>query len=717
MIGREQREDSGDKTAVSRRRLQSRLQRNLALLVIVAGALILGVLFAGSSRRVSALCHALILGRTDQTEVELEGFFTPVASALRMSRRWAEEGRLDPREPAELAGFFVPLLESWPQVSSMMVASPSGAEFMLLRSGEAWRTRALDPAAHGKLSYNRRWIRGGEAEEWTEELDYDATDRPWFTGAVVARDAATNAGVHWTEPYAFFTTKEPGVTASVATGSLGNPATLVIAFDVLLTDISAFTTQLEVGLSGFVTILTPDKCALGLPRDPRFQTTGARRAAALTPAAELGLPALTRGLACWEELERREDEIFSYTVDGATYWAGLRPVVRDGALLAWIGVFVPESDLIGSAHVEQAAVLAILLAALSIAVVLSSLHGRRVREEVAQAVARAQRLGQYTLIRKIGAGGMGTVYMARHAMLRRPTAIKLLNREGDPEALARFEREVQATASLTNPNTISIYDYGRTPENVFYYAMEYLAGIDLKHLVERYGPLPAGRAIDILAQICASLQEAHEHGLIHRDVKPANIIVSCYGGVPDFVKVLDFGLVKRIDDGDAQEADTDAGSLTRSTVITGTPHFLAPEAITGGGSVDARADLYALGAVAYFLVTGVHVFSGKSAMMLLTQHVGEPPEHPSARLAGGVPEDLERVILGCLAKSPEDRPQSANDLRERLLACASARTWTKDDAGRWWDEHGQEVTEAQSPEAPGSAALLTVDLESRARER
>jgi eukaryotic-like serine/threonine-protein kinase len=287
----------------------------------------------------------------------------------------------------------------------------------------------------------------------------------------------------------------------------------------------------------------------------------------------------------------------------------------------------------------------------------------------------ARQLGQYALEEKIGEGGMGEVYRARHAMLRRPTAVKLLSGDGSEAQLRRFEKEVQLTARLTHPNTISIYDYGRTPDGVFYYAMELLDGLTLHELVQNEGPQPAGRVIHLLRQVCSALREAHGIGLIHRDIKPANIHLCRRGDVPDFVKVLDFGLVREV---------KNAADVTRSNVdaVVGTPLFMAPEAILTPDKLDARADIYGLGCVAYYLVAGAPPFTGESAVEVLAHHLHSPPAAPSRRTA--VPDDLERVIMTCLAKDRVDRPQSAEALSRMFEQCADAKTWTEADAAAWW---------------------------------
>jgi serine/threonine-protein kinase len=301
-------------------------------------------------------------------------------------------------------------------------------------------------------------------------------------------------------------------------------------------------------------------------------------------------------------------------------------------------------------------------------------HIARLRSQVEAALE----LGQYTLVERIGEGGMGVVYKARHAMLRRPTAIKLLPPAKSSEALLeRFEREVQLTSGLTHPNTIAIYDYGRTADGVLYYVMEYVDGVTLDKLVEAHGPLPSARAVFLLEQVCGALAEAHDRGLVHRDVKPANLMLCVRGGTYDFVKVLDFGLVKRLD------ARSDG---TRPDLVVGTPLYMAPESIRSPGHVDPRSDLYALGAVAYFLVTGEQVFTGRNMLEVCSHHLHAEPVPPSRRSRLPIPSALERLILACLAKDPDARPSSARALVAALEA-VDGEPWTQEQAREWWDRH------------------------------
>jgi serine/threonine protein kinase len=289
----------------------------------------------------------------------------------------------------------------------------------------------------------------------------------------------------------------------------------------------------------------------------------------------------------------------------------------------------------------------------------------------------ARRLGQYVLVQEIGRGANGMVYRARHSLLRRPVAIKLLSPDMTNETnAARFEHEVQMTSQLTHPNTVAIYDYGRTPEGLFYFAMEYLGGIDLDQLVRQFGAQPEGRVIHILRQVCGSLSEAHRIGLIHRDVKPANIILTRRGGVCDLVKVLDFGLVKA--------ANRGAAGGMKANAVVGTPHFMSPEAVEKPESVDSRSDLYSLGAVGYWLLTGKTLFDHDTVEDLLACQVKELPPYPVERLGKPVSPDLADLLMRCLAKPPEQRPPSAEALEQALAGCASAGTWTLVDAEQWW---------------------------------
>jgi serine/threonine-protein kinase len=316
---------------------------------------------------------------------------------------------------------------------------------------------------------------------------------------------------------------------------------------------------------------------------------------------------------------------------------------------------------------------------------------------------------------------MGVVWEARHALLRRPTAIKLLapGTEGE-RALARFEREVQLTAGLTHPSTIAIYDYGRTADGVFYYAMELLRGINLLQLVELDGPLPPARVVHFLRQACGALTEAHAAGLIHRDVKPANLMVCIYGGIPDFLKVLDFGLVKDVGgmelppDGEAAPSSDDA-ALSQDGSLLGTPLYMAPEGMSDPSHIDARADIFALGAVGYFLLTGQSPFPGRTAIEVFRMERKGPPTPLSEAAPSPVPQSLAEVIGRCLAFRRDDRPESAEELDLRLEACVVSPPWKVADARAWWRDRGPAVLESVRAQRVERDQVLSLATDSSAR--
>jgi serine/threonine-protein kinase len=317
------------------------------------------------------------------------------------------------------------------------------------------------------------------------------------------------------------------------------------------------------------------------------------------------------------------------------------------------------------------------------AMIAAFVAGRMLRLECS--VERAKDLGSYELEELIARGGMGEVWRARHRLLKRESAIKLIR----PEILLaqtgrqadvlrrRFEQEARATAALRSPHTVELFDFGLSEDGGFYYVMELLEGFDLEQLVKRFGPQPPGRVLHILRHACLSLEDAHQQGLVHRDIKPTNLFLCKLGTTHDFTKLLDFGLVKR----------TISGEMTRVTMdgmTTGTPAYMAPEVALGTNHVDGRTDLYGLGCVAYWLLTGQLVFQENSATAIALAHVQKAPERPSLRVETAIPKSLEDVILACLEKKPEDRPQSAMALYRMLADCKGCEPWTEDQAARWW---------------------------------
>jgi len=321
----------------------------------------------------------------------------------------------------------------------------------------------------------------------------------------------------------------------------------------------------------------------------------------------------------------------------------------------------------------------------------------RLLQRVGRQLRKAREMGSYQLVELLGHGGMGEVWEARHRLLARRAAVKLVRPEvlgagSDAEArlvLKRFEREAQATAALSSPHTIQVFDFGITDQGIFYYVMELLMGRDLESLVREFGPVPADRAGYLLRQVSHSLADAHARGLVHRDIKPANIYVCRMGLEYDFVKVLDFGLVKVNGQSSAQQMQT---LMTADQRTTGTPAYMAPEIILGEKNVDRRADVYALGCVAYYLLTGQLVFEADTPMKMLLQHVQAEPVPPSQRTELPIPRELDELVLACLQKDPDKRPQNAEVLLRMACDCKCSEGWNSDLAKVWWERHLPELT-------------------------
>jgi len=388
--------------------------------------------------------------------------------------------------------------------------------------------------------------------------------------------------------------------------------------------------------------------------------------------------------------------IFTYGMFIPNTWRRAACVIGVMALapeLLIVGLMLTYSEvnavMTGTAFMQQ--VLTMVVAAVA------AVFGTHLINTLRREAFEARQLGQYRLIESLGTGGMGDVYLAEHRMLKRPCAIKLIRPEqaGDPKVLARFEREVQMTARLSHWNTVEIYDYGRTEDGTFFYVMEYLPGLSLEDLIERHGPLPAERVVHLLRQTCQALREAHAIGLIHRDIKPGNVFVARRGGLYDVAKLLDFGLVKAV-------AELPSARLTQEGGVSGTPLFMSPEQAQGRGDLDARSDIYSLGAVAYTLLSGRPPFEGTSPLEVIVAHARDEVVPPSQRQPD-VPADLERIILRCLAKRPEDRFQDADSLEQALSECAAADQWTQSHAARWWHEHDQSMTRTRELSAAAAS--------------
>lgn len=660
--------------------MDRRLLRSIVLLTVIVACAVLGVAIYFAQRSVEVLSHSLIDQATERTEVELERFFGAVEEQLREGQAWGRRGMIDVDDSTAFLQLFAPFLETHPQVTGIEFAREDGVEIYVLVEERGFATRRLTPrTGGGSIAKWERWREGRVTERWSEEIDYEPRTRPWFTGAMALSDERS---LFWSEPYTFYTTKVPGITASTKFKTGGS--SWVAGIDLSLVDISRFTTTVGIPNEGRVVVVTPTGRLIGLPKDPRFDDREAIRSAMLQPIEALRMPMLTEGLA---RLRGPQRSPFHYEVDGLGYWAGTRTYYLTPNNPLLVHAIFPENSLLGGLEHERNVVLLLLVLVLAGGMAIAFLLHRANEERMKKVESEVRQLGQYTLERKIGSGGMGAVYRARHALLRRPTAVKLLApRKEDPEAFNRFEREVQLTAQLTHPNTIAIYDYGRTEGGVFYYAMEYLEGLSLRQLIKYNGPIGEARAIHILRQVAGSLQEAHQAGLVHRDIKPANIFLTQRGGLRDFVKVLDFGLVEK-----AGTRGREEGSSKR--VIVGTPAYMAPEIIRDSDHVTPFIDIYAFGCLAYYLLTGQPVFRGDSQRTIYKKQLEDAPIPPSSHLKASISKAFEDLILQCLRKSPKERPASMRALIDGLDSLPLSHHWGEDEATTWWNDNLGKVRE------------------------
>ncbi len=553
------------------------------------------------------------------------------------------------------------------------LAAPDGRVLAAGQQASGWQT--LPPALHARINEVSRgrilvlppiWVPQGEDR------------RPAFVVAAALREGERSLGflILTMDPVSEFSV----VLEAARFGDSGE--TYACTADGFLASRSRFLDQLK--STGLVPASAPNAILrLALRRPPQALVTD--QPIASSPAgwpyttASAGIIAGTSGM----------------TLDDGVDYRG-EPVVVAWAMLSDFGLGVITKIDRGEAmrplvilHTIFIALLA-LLAVAAISGVVWVGNAARLRHKLESAKGQLQQLGQYTLERKLGEGGMGAVYHGRHALMRRPTAIKLITGRVTAEILARFEREVQLCCRLTHPNTIAIYDYGRTADGTFYYAMELLDGMDLEAMIAKVGHLPPARVIHFLTQACGSLAEAHDLQMIHRDIKPANLFITRRGGENDVLKVLDFGLVKSM--------ETNAPQLSRADVISGTPPYMAPEVIEQKPGIDGRSDLYALACVGYFLLTGVCAFERGTAMETLMAHLHDPPAPLGKVAKQPIPADLEAAILHGLAKDPAHRPASVRAFRDELMACADARRWHEDDAQQWWHEH-RAMSSAGAPTA------------------
>lgn len=555
--------------------LRRGLMGNVVTLVVVLAGGLGSLLLFGSYRALEDVSERAIDQAVERTESDLETFFYPVEEKTRTIQGWGQGGELElgEQEVEALNRRFRPMIEENDHISAMSLAEMDGREYLAWEDGDDWVSRYTDGDDETEMATWTRWDEEGrKIEQWEEERDEDARLRPWYVGSM-AREIGE---VHWSEPFDFAMSDEPGITASLRYEAHGDGSVQVVALGVPLAALSEYTRAMAPTENGFNAVMTSDGELMGLPTTSRYADNGrAVQQDLLSTWEELGFDELGEAWEVWRD-EGRPDEKIQGRSDEGRFWAGFRRFELDGDQLL-VSTVVPRRDLMGAIDRQRNATIGLSLLAVVIAVLLSMYTSKKYRKRMKKVYDNAQELGQYRMGEKLGVGGMGEVYRAEHNMLKRPTALKLLKPDlYNRESIKRFEREVQLSCRLTHPNTVTIFDYGKTDEGLFYYAMELLEGVTLSELSDYAGPLSAGRVVYLMSQVCGALAEAHEIGLIHRDIKPSNIMVGNGAGLADRITVLDFGLVKDIKTPD----DT---QLTNQEYLHGSPGFMAPEVILGGG--------------------------------------------------------------------------------------------------------------------------------------
>ena len=613
--------------------------------------------------------------------------FEHATELLSRAHAWAErEPGLD--DPARIARTLSGMVALRPGVSQLYIGTSDGGMTGVVLADGAWQLITVRPGPEGATRTLSQVLPDGSLKpgKVEERVAFDARVRPWYQQAVAA------PGMIWTEPYRFSRTGLPGITLArqLPPAMPGQPARGVVAVDL---DLASFGTVLQrPGDLGRNFLFTRNFEMLAMPPDLLKEVpaqglpTGTMLQEPVAKAFFAAIPRLPEGDA---------KPLIRVTVDGVEHGGMLQAVTIPGGPTWYVALITTRDAVIGVMDAARSrgqivalgAVLIGLLAGLYFARVLGRAK-RQVEQERTRAraaEAKARELGSYNLIKKIGEGGMGQVWIGEHRMLSRPAAIKLIS----PAAMAnvapeevdeirkRFEQEARITASLRARSTVELYDFGVAPDGTFFYVMELLDGLDLRQLVEKHGPLPAGRAVHVLSNALTSLAEAHDRGLVHRDIKPENIFVCRRSDEVDVVKVLDFGLVR------IAKAPDDA-RLTAAGMITGTPATMAPEQATGK-DLDGRTDIYSLGCVACWLLTGSDAFGADSAIELLTKHINERPQ-PLRERNEAIPEELARLIEACLEKDPARRPPDARTLVQALeaLVLPPGQAWTPRRAAAWW---------------------------------
>ena len=683
--------------------LRRGLVGNVVLLVVVVAGAVGSVLLWGSYEAIDEVSEASIAQAMERTEANLDGFFGPVETNLEILEDWGRQGylELDLETLPEVNERLRPMLSRMPQVSALAMEDAEGRQYYFWQHGDGWMG-AYREDQNSDERITLRWDEAGNELDRRTEPAGESLQQPWYDGVMGVAEGQT----HWTDPFVLYTLDEPGVAAARRYSRPDEDRAQVVALGVSLTDISQHTIGMEPTENGVVAVLTPTGELVGLPSLARYEDPEVVADEILSSWEELGMGTLGMAWEKWRDNGAEEGIVQAEHEDTGRIRAGFsRFELADQTLV--VATVIPRADLTGTVDRQRNLAVSAGFGGVVLAVLLSMWMSRRYRRRINDAFEDAQEFGKYRLTEKIGGGGMGEVYRAEHAMLERPTAVKLLKPEMyDRESIKRFEREVQLTCRLTHPNTVTVFDYGETDEGLFYYAMEYLDGVSLQEFIEYTGPLSDGRVVYLMKQVCGALNEAHQTGLIHRDVKPGNIMITDEGGMADRITVLDFGLVKDV-------KAPEGISLTQKHHRQGSPGYMAPEVIRKGQSDDPRVDIFAVGAVMYTLLCGCNPYRGDSAVDTMIAQVEEQVEPPSEVLGRPVDPALEELVMDCLAQDPADRPASMRKVLAALMECACETEWTVHDALQWWNEHRDDLlARRQSPETfEGTEAFeMTVTL-------
>ena len=662
----------------------------LPLLVAGAAGLALWLYHGAMQRGIAEIGRERVGNDAAVVLQRAERSLSEVGLTLDRVHAWAEQG-VDLSDPVRVARVMIGMVDGRPGVTKTYIGWSDGSLFGVARSDDGmWQVLRVVPGPDGSRR-SLSLIEGRGLREVTveERVDYDSRLRPWYQQAVAS------PGPVWTAPYRFASTGLAGVTVADALPAAGpgQPPRGVVAVDV---DLGAFGRSLErSGDLGRNLIFTRERNLVAVPTG----LLGALPPDRLASADDINDPVVRAFFASLGTLPSAATPVaVRCQVDGSEHGGLVQALAVPGGPTWYLAQIASREAIIGVADRARMTAMAGALVAVVLGILAGVFFARllaRTRQQVdvqrqraRAAEAKAEELGSYRLVRKLGEGGMGQVWIGEHRMLSRPAAVKLISPralmnldEGERNrAKERFEQEARITASLKARSTVELYDFGVSPDGTFYYVMELLDGMDLRQLVERHGPVGVGRATHILTAVLASLAEAHDRGLVHRDIKPDNIFICRRAEEVDVVKVLDFGLVR------LGKTSAEDSRLTAAGMINGTPSTMAPEQAFGQ-DLDGRTDLYALGCVAFWLLSGQELYDGATPVEVITRHVHDPVPSLCGRVPG-LPVEFARLIESCVAKEPAHRPADARSLSLALqqLTPPPDQAWTPQQAAQWWQD-------------------------------